>query len=94
MDPDLWGDPENFRPERFLNSEGSIVNEHKLLTFSIGKRSCLGEAVAEMAVFSFLTGVIQKYRLLPVNSSHKYVTEPIFGGAIMPQHYEIKVQRR
>ena len=37
MDPDTWGDPENFRPERFLDTEGNTINEHKLLTFGIGK---------------------------------------------------------
>ena len=94
MDPDLWGDPENFRPERFLDSDGNIVNEHKLLTFSIGKRNCIGEAVAETAIFSFLTGLIQRYQLLPVNSSHVYETKPVFGGALIPHPFEIKVRRR
>ena len=94
MDPDLWVDPENFRPERFLDSEGNIVNEHKLLTFSIGKRNCIGEAVAETAIFSFLTGLIQQYKLLPISSSHKYETKPVFGGAIVPQKYDVKIKRR
>ena len=94
MDPDLWTDPENFRPERFLDSAGNIVNEHKLLTFSIGKRNCIGEAVAETAIFSFLTGLVQKYKLLPISSSHKYETEPVFGGTLLPHPYEIRIKRR
>ena len=94
MDPDLWGDPEKFRPERFLDSEGKIVNEHKLLTFSIGKRNCIGEAVAEAAVFSFLTGLIQKFKLLPVDTGHKYETKPVLGANLAPQEYEIKIERR
>ena len=37
MDEEGWGDPENFRPERFLDSEGKkVVNERKILPFSIG----------------------------------------------------------
>ena len=94
MDPDLWGDPENFRPERFLDSEGKIVKEHKLMTFSIGKRNCIGEGVAEAAIFSFLTGLIQKFKLLPVEPGHKYEIKPVFGGNLVPHHYEIKVEKR
>ena len=36
MDPEMWVDLENFRPERFLDPAANIVNEHKFLTFSIG----------------------------------------------------------
>ena len=39
MDKDFWGDPERFRPERFLDSDGNVVNEHSLLTFSTGEEN-------------------------------------------------------
>ena len=47
MDPEMWEDPKSFRPARFLNSKGDVVNEHKLLTFSIGNARtsfCIGNA--------------------------------------------------
>lgn len=34
-DPDLWGDPENFRPERFLNDDGKLVKDYSL-PFGLG----------------------------------------------------------
>jgi len=34
----VWGDPENFRPESFLNASNQIVNTSHLLPFSLGKR--------------------------------------------------------
>ena len=39
MDEDLWGDPENFRPERFLTSEGKLDRGlvENVTAFSLGK---------------------------------------------------------
>lgn len=36
-DKEHWGDPENFRPNRFLNSEGKFVKDEWLSVFGIGK---------------------------------------------------------
>lgn len=45
-DPKIWGDPETFRPERFLSEDGKSVLKHEaLLPFSTGKRVCLGEEI-------------------------------------------------
>lgn len=45
MDKKYWGDPENFRPERFLDSKGEFVTtklDH-VMGFGAGKRQCLGK---------------------------------------------------
>jgi cytochrome P450 len=44
---EIWEDPENFRPERFLSQdEKSVVKHECLMAFSTGKRLCLGKSVA------------------------------------------------
>jgi len=35
-DPDLWGDPEIFRPERFLKEDGQLAKDISL-PFGFGK---------------------------------------------------------
>jgi cytochrome P450 len=37
MDKGYWGDPENFRPERFLTSDGAVKKEPRLIPFGYGK---------------------------------------------------------
>jgi cytochrome P450 len=61
-DPEVWGDPENFRPERFLSEDGSsIIKYDEFLGFSCGKRICLGEVLARDEFFLFLTGLFQRF---------------------------------
>lgn len=36
-DPDVWGDPNNFRPERFLESDRELSRFHESIPFGIGK---------------------------------------------------------
>ncbi len=35
-DKDYWGDPENFRPDRFINSDGGFVRDERVKPFSLG----------------------------------------------------------
>lgn len=37
FDPDIWGDPENFRPERFINEEGGLIYYEKMISFGLGR---------------------------------------------------------
>ena len=40
---ETWGDPENFRPERFLSADEKTVQKRDaLIAFSVGRRQCLG----------------------------------------------------
>ena len=41
-DNDIWGDPEVFRPERFLDEQGRLVRHEAFIPFMIGKAIHLG----------------------------------------------------
>jgi len=36
MDPDDWQQTQQFRPERFLNESGSVINRDRVIAFSLG----------------------------------------------------------
>ena len=36
MDPEVWDEPEQFRPERFLNEFDKVVGKELIMPFSIG----------------------------------------------------------
>jgi len=41
MDPDAWHQPQQFRPERFLDESGNVVDKDRIIPFSLGIRSLL-----------------------------------------------------
>lgn len=40
-DQDHWGDPEVFRPERFINNDGVLKSDDWVMPFGLGKKKCL-----------------------------------------------------
>ncbi|XP_040069866.3 steroid 17-alpha-hydroxylase/17,20 lyase, partial [Ixodes scapularis] len=67
MNPKLWKDPEAFDPSRFLTADGSglIAKPEHLVPFSVGKRMCPAEAASNIQIFLYLTGVLQKFIVMP-----------------------------
>jgi len=63
MNPTLFPEPDQFRPERFLNADGKVQPNKALMPFSVGRRACLGEAMARAELFLFVTSVLQRYTL-------------------------------
>ncbi|KAL5237917.1 hypothetical protein ACI65C_005327 [Semiaphis heraclei] len=63
MDENHWGDPEVFRPERFLDTTGKIINDSWLMPFGIGRRRCLGKILANTNVFMFIAKLIQNFNI-------------------------------
>ncbi|XP_021961917.1 farnesoate epoxidase [Folsomia candida] len=58
-----WTDPDAFRPERFLNEDGQVVNAGNIISFSFGKRNCPGELHANIVAFLLTTLLLQRYKL-------------------------------
>ena len=95
-DPDVWGDPENFRPERFLSSDGSKVEKHEsFLGFSTGKRICPGEILARDQLFLFITTLAQTFRICNEDEKSLPTLEPVTGKVTLgPCRYAVVMKER
>ncbi|KAF0306381.1 Cytochrome P450 2C28 [Amphibalanus amphitrite] len=94
MDEKHFPEPEAFRPERFLDDQGRVKPNRALIPFSVGKRSCLGEALARAELFLFLTGLLQRYSLRFVDG-FDHDLSCIQTKAIVrePTSYEVVLER-
>ncbi|CAG2115253.1 unnamed protein product, partial [Medioppia subpectinata] len=68
-DPNLWDNPSEFRPQRFLSENlKTFKKPEHLIPFSYGKRSCPGEGLGVVEVFLYLSSLLQKY---DIKANHK-----------------------
>jgi cytochrome P450 len=65
--PEIWGDPETFRPERWDPVNGQKVPQGAYFPFGAGPRICIGMPFAQMETKLLLATILQKYtpRLVP-----------------------------
>lgn len=64
IDKELWGDPESFRPERFLDEHGKLdLKKDITLPFGAGKRLCAGETFSRNILFLYVSAIYQNFKL-------------------------------
>uniref|UniRef100_A0A4W6FX67 Cytochrome P450 1A n=1 Tax=Lates calcarifer TaxID=8187 RepID=A0A4W6FX67_LATCA len=92
---DLWGDPDTFRPERFLGPSGLLNKEltEKVLIFGMGKRRCLGDGFARLEMFVFLTTLLHGLRIENVPGQELDLSTD-FGLTMKPRPYRITISSR
>ncbi|XP_061173046.1 cytochrome P450 2H2-like [Saccostrea echinata] len=90
FDPDVFEDPEVFRPKRFLDGEGKLINTDKVLTFSLGRRVCLGESLARMELFLFASSMVQRFKILPADPKQIPPLKGVLGVTYGPKDVLLK----
>nr|CAD7195135.1 unnamed protein product [Timema douglasi] len=94
MDRKYWGDPDNFRPERFLESSGTVRKDEALLPFGQGKRSCVGESLARVNLFITFTSLLQNFALRLPEGVPRPSTEPEGGLTFTTKPFSIVMKPR
>ena len=94
LSPDTFEEPETFRPERFLDKSGRLLKQKEMIAFGIGRRVCLGEPVARMELFLFLTTLIKEFDFLPEQETTIPSLKPVLGMTNAPTDYKFRALPR
>ncbi|KAF1753435.1 hypothetical protein GCK72_019992 [Caenorhabditis remanei] len=65
LDEKVFPEPYTFNPDRFIDENGKLKKVEELIPFSIGKRQCLGEGLARMELFLFISNFFNRYQISP-----------------------------
>jgi cytochrome P450 len=61
-DPETYPDPEELKPERFLNEDRSVRDDPALsLAFGVGKMICPGRHLVDSTLFIFTSSVLSAF---------------------------------
>jgi cytochrome P450 len=74
--PDIWGDPEVFRPERWDPVHGQKVPHWSYFPFGGGSRICMGMSLAQLQIRLVLATILQRYVPRPI-SRHPVIPRPL-----------------
>ncbi|RXG59090.1 cytochrome P450 2L1 [Armadillidium vulgare] len=88
--------PKEFRPERFLNSNGRFeFPKSGYFPFGTGKRQCIGESLARMELLIFITTLVQRLQFSIPNGETLNISPqdiPLFNMPRFDQNILIKIR--
>uniref|UniRef100_A0A8C3VTS7 Cytochrome P450 family 2 subfamily F member 1 n=1 Tax=Catagonus wagneri TaxID=51154 RepID=A0A8C3VTS7_9CETA len=97
-DPSQFLTPQEFNPEHFLDANQSFKKNPAFMPFSAserGRRLCLGESLARMELFLYLTAILQNFSLQPLGAPEDIDPTPIATGlGKVPRPFQMHVRAR
>nr|XP_015801054.2 cytochrome P450 2K1-like [Nothobranchius furzeri] len=95
-DESEWESPHSFNPSHFLDKEGKFIRRDAFMPFSAGRRTCLGESLAKMEIFLFVSSLIQHFCISapPGVSADELDLKPVVGLILAPKPQELCAVRR
>ncbi|XP_063042929.1 steroid 17-alpha-hydroxylase/17,20 lyase-like [Engraulis encrasicolus] len=93
-DPQQWEQPDTFRPDRFLDDSGQRVVPPSFLPFGAGPRVCVGESLARMELFLFMSRLLQRCQLSAPRGASLPDLQGRYGVVLQPPKYTVTIKAR
>ncbi|KAG8288514.1 hypothetical protein J6590_016639 [Homalodisca vitripennis] len=94
MDPTLWDQPNQFRPERFLTPEGKVFKPDYFIPFGVGRRMCLGDVLARMELFLFFSSFLHCFHLAVPEGHAPPSVQYVPGITLTPKSFKVALTQR
>jgi cytochrome P450 len=83
-DPSIYPEPDIFKPERFLNPDGSLRDDPVLTSaFGYGKRICPGRHFVDATLFIYVASLLSVFRIENVQDGQEKQREYKYSEAIV-----------
>ncbi len=90
LDKNAFGeDVGEFRPERWIDDDGELKKFKEFMPFGLGKRQCVGEALAKKELFLIIVSLLQQFTLKPEDPQNPPRIEGYQGFFNDPYRYNI-----
>ncbi|KAI9431010.1 cytochrome P450 [Lactarius psammicola] len=83
-DPSIYPEPDAFKPERFINPDGSLRDDPLLSSaFGYGKRICPGRHVVDSTLFIYAASLLSVFRIESMQDGQEKRPEYEYSGGIV-----------
>ncbi|XP_075941100.1 cytochrome P450 17A2 [Anarhichas minor] len=93
-DPQHWDRPDLFNPDRFLDDQGQRFSPSCFLPFGAGPRVCVGESLARLELFLFLSSLLQRMSFTLPDGAPPPNLQGRLGVVLQPLPYKVVVTPR
>jgi len=84
QDSSIYPEPDVFKPERFLNSDGSLRDDPLLLSaFGYGKRICPGRHFVDATLFIYVASLLSVFRIEEVQDGQEKRSKYKYTGSLI-----------
>ncbi|XP_070802530.1 cytochrome P450 2J2-like [Pituophis catenifer annectens] len=89
LDPEQWETPKEFNPNHFLDKDGKFIDREEFLPFGLGQRACIGQQLARIEIFIFLTSLLRAFSFQWPEGVKELNQPPIVKITVHPQPYKL-----